>query len=519
MLKIYTKIPNDANTNIQSNDIAATLIAKGGRGIKHSDVATFFTAEAIKAPFSKFKPMRSAELFPDRTGNWYKGIDGNCGFAIPSQAGTPIDASAALDAVVDGNMNGWVYLAPRGYEVYAERYRLDDFKGYDTEASLVSGYAVSESAGTSADSSIMITMLLNTDENSSSLRWVDFEQLGNCYLGARMVQGSKVVFRTADKPLSEWSTVQISTMGFSAGVWQVTPFICSDTVLGDSDYTKKVTMYTLPKSAVKQVTIASTALTIVPSFQYKNGSGTNGDSVIMSLTITNPSGEVTLRNNYAMLYYADSDEVGYDENEKGPKSIPALVVPTGTTTFDIGSFTGVSSSMRLNCKVVVTLNYSQYELRQEPAADIVIPGSYTVDLNGQWQLSSVANPDSSLYEGVYESFYNRGNNWTIDKMFINIEGYDEFTIYVRSYGESNWDYVMVAKLDEEITSEATRYNDSIVYAHTRGQSNGGTAISSYTKVTFNNIGGGSHRICLVYGKDGSSSTSMDRGFLLIQKRQ
>lgn len=513
-MAILTKIPE--NTQVEFDDVYDTLTDNGAAGMSKSDASTMFTAQAVKAWGSRKKPIRRPEMICE--GEWWKGLDGMCGMSIPSQRGTPQSAAATLSAYYDGDMNGWVYLTPRGYDIYAERYRIADFEGYDPKAKLVNGYTVSESASTTANGSMMVTMISNIDANSSSLSWSDFA-LGNCYLGVEMKQknGAGYVFRTTSTPIGASSTIQIPTTGFASGEWLVTPFICSDTVLSDSDYTKTVTMYTLPKSSVKQVTLSSSALTIIPLFQYKNGANT--DSVTMSLTITNPSGEVTLKNNYASLYYADSDEVDYDNNEIGPMSISDIVVPTGTTTVNIGSFTGVDSSMRLNCKVVLTLNNSQYELRQEPLADTSIPGSYTVNLNGQWRKSSVANPNSSLYDGVYESYYHTGEDWTIDKMYINIEGYNEFSIYVRGYGESNWDYVLVANLDEDITSEVTDYDDPIVYAHTRGLSNGGTAISNYTKVTFDNIGGGSHRICVAYRKDGSTSTSTDRGFLLIPKNQ
>ena len=37
----------------------------------------------------------------------------------------------------------------------------------------------------------------------------------------------------------------------------------------------------------------------------------------------------------------------------------------------------------------------------------VIKGTYTVSLNEQWVLSSnIPNPDTTLYDGVYESFSN-----------------------------------------------------------------------------------------------------------------
>lgn len=94
-------------------------------------------------------------------------------------------------------------------------------------------------------------------------------------------------------------------------------------------------------------------------------------------------------------------------------------------------------------------------------------------------------------------------------MYIDIEGYDTFTIYVRSYAESNYDYVTVYNLDSTSSAKVT----------TNGNQQSGTSISSYTPVTFSNIGGGSHRIAIEYKKDGSQNSNSDRGYVLIPKNQ
>ena len=135
--------------------------------------------------------------------------------------------------------------------------------------------------------------------------------------------------------------------------------------------------------------------------------------------------------------------------------------------------------------------------------------SYTVDLNyNDWRKStSVSNPDPSLYDGVYESNYNWHVNGSTATMYIDINGYDEFSIYVRSYGESGCDYVTVSNLDSSTVKASASY------------SNSGTSIGSYTKVTYSNIGGGSHRITIKYRKDYSVHSGNDRGYLLIPKNQ
>lgn len=137
---------------------------------------------------------------------------------------------------------------------------------------------------------------------------------------------------------------------------------------------------------------------------------------------------------------------------------------------------------------------------------------YTVDLNNQWRLStSISNPNSSLYEGVYESNSNHHVQDGIAKMYIDIEGYSEFKFYIRSNGESSYDYVRVGTLDKDPSSS--------VYVSTKGKQNSGTTIGSYTLVTFNNIDEGAHRIIIDYRKDSSQDAGTDRGYVLIPIEQ
>ena len=135
--------------------------------------------------------------------------------------------------------------------------------------------------------------------------------------------------------------------------------------------------------------------------------------------------------------------------------------------------------------------------------------SYTVTLNNAWrQSTSVSNPDSSLYDGVYESYSNYNKDNGAAMMYIDIEGYNEFCFYIRSDAESTYDYVTVSELDS--TSQKMS---------TSGKQNSGTAISNYTKVTYTGIDGGSHRIIVTYRKDGSVNEGTDRGYLIIPKNQ
>lgn len=152
---------------------------------------------------------------------------------------------------------------------------------------------------------------------------------------------------------------------------------------------------------------------------------------------------------------------------------------------------------------------------------VYVPKYYELNLNNQWQLSvtSATNPDPTLYDGMYESFSNKGVDSTAAICYIDIFGYDTFRLYVRSYAESSYDYVMVSQLDQTINNDTSSTNVSLVKAHTSGKQNAGTSLSYYTLVEFTNIDDGKHRITIVYRKDGSQNEGDDSGYLLIPKNQ
>ena len=147
-------------------------------------------------------------------------------------------------------------------------------------------------------------------------------------------------------------------------------------------------------------------------------------------------------------------------------------------------------------------------------------GSYTVNLNGQWEATTaVPNPDSTLYDGVYRSSSNYNVNNGVATMYITIKDCSSFKMYIRSYAESNYDYVMVSQLDKTITGSSSYSDTTLVKAHTRGNQQSGTALSSYTLVEFTGITSGEHTITVMYRKDSSVNNGDDRGYVLIEKTQ
>ena len=105
-------------------------------------------------------------------------------------------------------------------------------------------------------------------------------------------------------------------------------------------------------------------------------------------------------------------------------------------------------------------------------------------------------------------------------MSITIVGYTEFTIYIRSNAESYFDYVTVRS--NMLTSWDYNSAYSGAKASTINNQQSGTAIGNYTAVTFTTSDGLTndttpHTFYIQYGKDNSTNSGDDRGYVLIPK--
>ena len=143
---------------------------------------------------------------------------------------------------------------------------------------------------------------------------------------------------------------------------------------------------------------------------------------------------------------------------------------------------------------------------------------------GGWLLDNTNNPNLNLYD-MYKSNTNKGVHNSIDMMKITFSGYSEFTIYIRSYAESNWDYVVASTLNYALPTTSSSYPGgtssptmSGAMTMTKGNAQSGTSLSSYTPVTYSNLDPNTqYFITVVYRKDSSTSTNDDRGYVLVPK--
>ena len=191
---------------------------------------------------------------------------------------------------------------------------------------------------------------------------------------------------------------------------------------------------------------------------------------------------------------------------------------TGEDTVEVGQNTSTTNS------VTKTVSYTYMGVTATTTITQGVYNSsyYSVNLNSQWQLSTTVGSPSDItvpYDGIYESYSNKGTGNSGASMYINIDGYTNFKFYIRSYAESNYDYVMVSQLDKTLTYSSSYSDTTLVKAHTRGNQQSGTALSNYTLVEFTNIDGGSHTIQIIYRKDSSVDNNDDRGYVIIPREQ
>ena len=158
------------------------------------------------------------------------------------------------------------------------------------------------------------------------------------------------------------------------------------------------------------------------------------------------------------------------------------------------------------------VGYIKGDLIEESSEDCV--EMYTVNLNSQWSAST--SYGSLASESSNYDFYESYSNYHVDNgkamMFININGYETFTFKVRNYSESSFDYVVVNKLDDT-TSPSWQPSDSDIYYSNRSKS----SATEWYDVTFSNLNGEEHTIAITYGKDSSSYSNDDKGYIAIPK--
>ena len=272
----------------------------------------------------------------------------------------------------------------------------------------------------------------------------------------------------------------------------------------------RLRLYDEHKNIVKQVTILD------------SGSSVTSWSAGYSIMIENNTSDIQ------KVCYFDVVANVYVESNSFSYQIVDLMTGNVVDTIDT---TNIDLQMDFAVENFESFDYTNQDSSMQPIGEsdnaiYIIPHKcYEVDLNGEWlQTYRASITDSAtLYDGPYKSWSNTGVNNSGSKMFIDIHGYDTFKILVRSDSEGGYsssssktlyDGIIVSQLDKDIEWN-TNINDASLIKYSQLAENTNDDISGYTEVSFTNIGGGDHRITIIYKKDSSDHENEDCGYVVI----
>lgn len=138
---------------------------------------------------------------------------------------------------------------------------------------------------------------------------------------------------------------------------------------------------------------------------------------------------------------------------------------------------------------------------------------------------SIETSDWTTWQGLsgYMGYMSQSNvaddaNDSIAKIKIVIDGKPDFKMYINSFAENGYDYVVAYALDTNIPSDSSVYitdGSEGVIASTKSDKNGApTTIDNFKEVSYPNDGG-EHFIWIVYRRDSSGHANDNRGYILI----
>lgn len=152
----------------------------------------------------------------------------------------------------------------------------------------------------------------------------------------------------------------------------------------------------------------------------------------------------------------------------------------------------------------------------------LINASFSVDLlnHGEWVDSETKVDNYPIYKS--NASYNINNAWDIAK--ITFKGYPTFRIFIRSFSESSYDYILVSTLNNDYL--ATRENTSAMRSaytntqYTKAHTRGKQSATNYEEVAFSDLDlSQEYYFYVIYQKDNSTHKDDDRGYFYIPMNQ
>lgn len=178
---------------------------------------------------------------------------------------------------------------------------------------------------------------------------------------------------------------------------------------------------------------------------------------------------------------------------------------TGNATISSdGTVTLNNTSAGDTLTITATSTYKSSITASKTVSVINTIATMSIDLNnGQWVDTGTKVDGHTVYKSDAGSYHVNSGASTCT---VAVQGYSKVTVYLRSYGESSYDYAEVGPLDATI-SRASSSN----VLRTKGNQSA-TAYSSYT---FTISDANRHTFQVLYSKDGSGDNNDDRGYFYV----
>ena len=297
-----------ANTNI-STQLVANEIA-----VASNDIGTLCSSTNINK-YSKYKPVIYTSDFPDRSGNWWRANNGNCGINIASYT-----TMSAMFTALRASSTVWAYVPPTGGS--NAPYRLPDFRSYNHTAMAPISTNTLAAIYYKNNSTISASATINVpDTTELSLSDIgNAVNLANCYFAV----GISKVGSTTYQYITEGSTVtngggggvEIPISSLSVGNYHVVFFLStvSHTTITSVD---DGTYVPIPENAIQTVEIKET------DFLVAIGGNTYWDAnkTYFELVLVNESSGVRQLNGCTI-------RIKYADNKTGPDT-------SGETSFEV----------------------------------------------------------------------------------------------------------------------------------------------------------------------------------------
>lgn len=348
-----------------STSMVASAIGEGS-----NDVGTLCKSSKINK-WSKYKPISLPYLNTDGLPNWYKGLDGKCGMAIPiyNSAGAITTQGTFLYDLKNHIVN-WVYNKPTGGEL--SPYRLGDFRGYNHNA--VHPISIIETANIFLNSpgdwfEIFVDMAVPPG-STSNLLLEDIEHnavpMSNFYLGVMLHKEDNTYYAaTSESTLGQGGySVRFDNMQGAVGNLTASYFLLSyKKGLNDIWQSGVYIPIDIPQTSIT-LHSAGTQIYVSP---YGYWEDQNHNSVIYSVQLINNTGSsINVVNVQASLIYTTGSQLPENGIILSTNNLGNYTVP-GNSVYDVNG--GIFYHQKVSDRVYwigakadgYATNYSQIE--------------------------------------------------------------------------------------------------------------------------------------------------------------